>query len=200
MTPILKSLTGLAAVAGLALLAGAASAQVTITKYGPANDTGSDVLFTGPSIGSFTRADGFFNAERNTILQFNSGVNASGNEAFGLDVTGNFTISPGGLTYTFLQGSDDGSYSFLTGPGGYSHTPLIAIPGPTNFKTSAQTLALSAGVYSYEIHYSESNGPPGSLQFTTPVPEPSPVAAMGVGGGCLLGLLLRARKAKRAKS
>ncbi len=196
-TPTFKSVAGLAAVAGLALLTSAASAQVTVTKYGPSTDTGSTIAFTGPVLQTFTEPNNFFDTTQDTIALFNSGANYSGTEAFGLDVTGSFTVGPAGLTYTFTQNSDDGSYSFLNG------TKLISIPGPTASSTGdgPKTLNLLAGTYNYEVRYSESNGAPGTLQFTTPVstavPKPSSVASMGLGGLGLLGLMLRARKGKR---
>ncbi len=203
MTLTLKSLTGLAAATGMALLAGAASAQMTITKYGPGTDTGSSITFTGKALATFTEADGFFKTTQDTIADFNSGTNFSGN-AFSLEIKGGFTLNKAG-SYTFTQASDDGSYSFLTGPG-YSNTPLISVQGPTVLSSGngPKTLNLGAGTYSYEVQYSESNGAPGTLRFNgvpaapAAVPEPSSVASMGLGGVGLLGLLLRARKAKRA--
>lgn len=204
MTPTFKSLTGLAAATGLALLAGAASAQMTITKYGPGKDTGAGITFTGPSLATFTEVDGFFSAKQDTVALFNSGANYSGNSAFSLDITGSFTLNKAG-SYTFTQASDDGSYSFLSGPGGYSNTPLISVKGPTVFSAgdSPKTLSLLAGTYKYEVQYSEANGAPGSLRFggvpaaPAAVPEPSSVAGIGLGSLGLLGLLLRARKVKR---
>ena len=199
MTLTLKSVAGLAAAAGLALLTSAASAQVTVTKYGPATDNHtSDITFTGPVLATFTESNNFFDTERNTIALFNSGTNYSGFQAFGLDVTGSFTVGAGGQTFTFRQKSDDGSYSFLSGPGLANNTPLIQIPGPTasSAGNSPITKTLAAGTYNYEVKYSESNGAPGSLRFTTPVPEPSSVASMGLGAVGLLGLVLRARKGK----
>jgi len=195
MTLTLKSVAGLATAAGLALLTSAASAQVTITKYGPATDTGSNITFTGPVLATFTESNNFFDTQRNTIALFNSGTNYSGSRAFGLDVTGSFTVGTGGQTFTFHQRSDDGSYSYLNG------VKLISIPGPTASSTGngPMTRTLTAGTYNYEVKYSESNGAPGILRFTTPaaVPEPSSVASMGLGAVGLLGLVLRARKGKR---
>ncbi len=194
MHPTLKSVAGLAAVAGLALLTSAASAQVTVTKYaGLSTDTGTTINFTGPATVT-TVADGFFNAPVDTIATFNGGSASP----FGLDLMGSFTTAGG--NFTFTQGSDDGSYSFLTGPS--NSGPLIALPGPKSFgSTVSKTLNLTAGTYNYEVRYSESNGAPGTLQFNTPrptaVPEPSSVASMGLGGLGLLGLMLRARKGKR---
>ena len=201
MTLTLKSLTGLATATGLALLASTASAQMTITKYVGGTDTGSGITFTSPVVGTFTEADGFFKTTQDTIADFNSGANYSGSEAFSLDIKGGFTLNKAG-SYTFTQASDDGSYSFLTGPGGYNNTPVISIQGPTALSVgnSPKTLSLLAGTYKYEVQYSESNGAPGTLQFDgvpAAVPEPSSVASMGLGGVGLLGLLLRARKAKR---
>ena len=192
MTLTLKSVAGLATAAGLALLTSAASAQVTITKYGPATDTGSNITFTGPVLATFTESNNFFDTQRNTIALFNSGTNYSGSRAFGLDVTGSFTVGTGGQTFTFHQRSDDGSYSYLNG------VKLISIPGPTASSTGngPMTRTLTAGTYNYEVKYSESNGAPGILRFTTPVPEPSSVASMGLGAVGLLGLVLRARKGK----
>ena len=192
MTLTLKSVAGLATAAGLALLTSAASAQVTITKYGPATDTGSNITFTGPVLATFTESNNFFDTQRNTIALFNSGTNYSGSRAFGLDVTGSFTVGTGGQTFTFHQRSDDGSYSYLNG------VKLISIPGPTASSTGngPMTRTLIAGTYNYEVKYSESNGAPGILRFTTPVPEPSSVASMGLGAVGLLGLVLRARKGK----
>ena len=192
MTLTLKSVAGLATAAGLALLTSAASAQVTITKYGPATDTGSNITFTGPVLATFTESNNFFDTQRNTIALFNSGTNYSGSRAFGLDVTGSFTVGTGGQTFTFHQRSDDGSYSSLNG------VKLISIPGPTASSTGngPMTRTLTAGTYNYEVKYSESNGAPGILRFTTPVPEPSSVASMGLGAVGLLGLVLRARKGK----
>ena len=193
MTLTLKSVAGLAAAAGLALLTSAASAQVTVTKYGPATDTKTDITFTGPVLATFTESNNFFDTERDTIALFNSGANYSGFDAFGLDVTGSFTVGAGGQTFTFDQKSDDGSYSYLNG------VKLISIPGPTASSTGNGpiTKTLAAGTYNYEVKYSESNGAPGILRFTTPVPEPSSVASMGLGAVGLLGLVLRARKGKR---
>ena len=199
-----KSLTGLAAATGLALMAGAASAQMTITKYGPGTDTGAGITFTGPALATFTEADGFFSTTQDTIADFNSGANYSGKDAFSLDIKGSFTLNQAG-SFTFTQASDDGSYSFLSGPGGYNNTPVISVKGPTVFSTgdSPKTLSLGAGTYKYEVQYSESNGAPGTLRFNgvpaapAAVPEPSSVASMGLGGVGLLGLLLRARKGKR---
>ena len=193
MTLTLKSVAGLAAAAGLALLTSAASAQVTVTKYGPATDTGSDITFTGPVLATFTEANNFFDTQRDTITLFNSGTNYSGANAFGLDITGSFTVGAGGQTFTFHQRSDDGSYSYLNG------VKLISIPGPTSSSTGngPMTKTLAAGTYNYEVKYSESSGAPGILRFTTPVPEPSSVASMGLGAVGLLGLVLRARKSKR---
>jgi len=187
----LKSAAGLAAVAGLALVAGAASAQVTITRYSSATDNkATDITFTGAPTATFIEANNFFDTKRDTIALFNS----NSATPFGLDVKGSFTVGPGGLNFTFRQQSDDGSYSFLNGQA------LIAYPGPTSGKTEKSVnKTLAAGIYNYEVRYSESNGAPGSLRFTTPpaVPEPSSVASMGLGAVGLLGLLLRARKVKR---
>ena len=197
MTLTLKSVAGLAAAAGLALLTSAASAQVTITKYAGTGtkDTKTDITFTGPVLATFTESNNFFDTQRNTIALFNSGTNDSGSQAFGLDVTGSFTVGAGGQTFTFDQRSDDGSYSYLNG------VKLISITGPTASSTGngPMTKTLTAGTYNYEVRYSESNGAPGILRFTTPaaVPEPSSVASMGLGAVGLLGLVLRARKAKR---
>jgi len=191
----LKSAAGLAAVAGLALVAGAASAQVTITRYSNAKDTGSDIKLTGNTT-TFTKANNFFDTTQDTIAVFNAGFK---DNTFGLDVKGSFTLATQ-QTFTFNQGSDDGSYSFLTGPG-FNNTPLIQIPGPTDFDQKSVTKTLAAGTYNYEVRYSESSGAPGALRFRTPastaVPEPSSVASMGLGAVGLLGLLLRARKVKR---
>ena len=197
MTLTLKSVAGLATVAGLALLTSAASAQVTITKYAGTGtkDTKTDITFTGPVLATFTESNNFFDTERDTIALFNSGANYSGFQAFGLDVTGSFTVGAGGQTFTFHQRSDDGSYSYLNG------VKLISISGPTASSTGngPMTKTLAAGTYNYEVKYSESNGAPGSLRFTTPaaVPEPSSVASMGLGAVGLFGLVLRARKGKR---
>ena len=202
MTLTLKSVAGLAAAAGLALLTSAASAQVTVTKYAGTGtkDTKTDITFTGLVLKTFVESNNFFDTERDTIALFNSGANYSGFQAFGLDVTGSFTVGAGGQTFTFSQRSDDGSYSFLSGPGLANNTPLIQIPGPTSSSAgnSPITKTLAAGTYNYEVKYSESNGAPGSLQFTSPVavPEPSSVASMGLGAVGLLGLVLRARKGK----
>jgi hypothetical protein len=212
-----KSVLTFAALAALGLAAHPAMAQGSLngTYYQAPGGTTSSVaqaqayMNTNGASGYFTStestlATGYTGQDDTLITSFlgTDGVSFTGtpgNLSDGIiSLNGDVIVSTPG-TYSFSTTSDDGSAMFIDG------TEVVNNDGNHLSQTVTNTATLSTGQHSVNIVYYDHGFLPtfdGQANFgatfggltTSPVPEPSSVAAFALTGLGAAGLMLKARK------
>lgn len=184
-----------ATIAAFSIAATSAGAAVITDIYSGHTDTGSGTPYTG-FVGSLSTPGISFATD--------TGYNwhPFGLADFGADAQGTLDVATTG-TYTFHLSSDDGSKVFIDG------SLLIDRGGPHGPSTTDGTLALTAGLHTFEVQFFECCGGPSGLDFSIPlgttisspgdgvrgaIPEPASWALLIVGFGGL-GAALRRRRA-----
>ena len=182
-----------AAVAAFSIAATSAGATVITNIYSGHTDTGGGAPYTG-FVGSLSTPGISFATD--------TGYNwhPFGLADFGADAMGTLDVATTG-TYTFHLSSDDGSRVFIDG------SLLIDRGGPHGPSTTDGTLALTAGLHTFEVQFFECCGGPSGLDFSIPlgttisspggggaIPEPASWVLLIVGFGGV-GAALRRRRA-----
>jgi len=164
----------------LVLLPALAQADVVnVNVYSGFVAAGGGAPYSG-FVGSFTSPDINF---ANPFLPF-------GQVNFGADMTGFLNVASDG-SYTFNLTSDDGSLLYIDG------SLIVDDSGIHGPASASGSVALTAGVHSFEVQYFECCGLPAQIQLTLPggvnyVPEPGVLTLLGSTG--LLGIVGSFRK------
>jgi hypothetical protein len=154
-----RLLSVLALVAALASMTGKLSAQsqcecVTVNIYAGFEPSGGGAPYSD-LVGSFPSATVSFG----TDTGFN--WHPFGLDQFGADITGSLSVAAAG-TYTFSLTSDDGSLLFIDGS-------LVVDDGDAHPPTTVSaSVALAAGVHSFEVQFFECCGGPSGVDLILP--------------------------------
>lgn len=148
-------------------------------------------FFGGPMSSSPTYTVGGFLNSNGSVAVLNPGLNPSlSMDNKELQLMGSSFFAAG--TYSITH--DDGIFLYLNG----SSTCVICSPLPTTANTDTFTIG-TAGTYSFDLLYAETNGAPGVLNFpgATATPEPSTFVLLGSGLMSAAGLVRRRMSASR---
>ncbi|MEO9190511.1 MAG: PEP-CTERM sorting domain-containing protein [Acetobacteraceae bacterium] len=154
----------------------------------------ADVTFTAPSNPLSFNSNGSSDYTIGSFLATGGATILTGAGHLGDTLDGTLFNFTGTVTVTngekFTAGHDDGMTLVIGG------VTVIDVPGPTSFTLSTSTYTGPTGNEPFQLVYGECCGAPGvlnvDLPLVSPVPEPAPLAVLGIG---LLGLgFIRRRK------